>query len=174
MARRKESLITDSFLLLFPRPHSSFHFVYSYANIFLEFVRPLAWFSYWKIANFADSVIYVSVWDTDFFCGSIFICFVDGCGRIGAKMDEKKQFGRKFHLAGWKLLVLFGPNCVQKGEKDDFSGLILHLPLLVPSGPLKIVHSSIEPNAPNSCLTSSSFCCLLNMPTKSFRSYYLS
>ena len=46
-----------------------------------------------------------------------------------------------------------------------------HLPLLVPSGPRKIVHSSIVPNALNSCLTSSSFCCLLNIPTKSFRSY---
>lgn len=45
-----------------------------------------------------------------------------------------------------------------------------HLPLLVPSGPRKIVHSSIVPKALNSCLTSSSFCCLLNIPTKSFRS----
>lgn len=45
-----------------------------------------------------------------------------------------------------------------------------NLPLLAPSGPRSIVHSSIVPNGVNSCLTSSSVCCLLSIPTKSFRS----
>lgn len=43
-------------------------------------------------------------------------------------------------------------------------------PLLAPSGPRRMVHSSIIPNGVNNCLTSSSVCCLLSMPTKSFRS----
>lgn len=46
------------------------------------------------------------------------------------------------------------------------------LPLLAPSGPRRIVHSSIVPNGVNSCFTSSSVCCLLSIPTKSFRSVY--
>lgn len=46
----------------------------------------------------------------------------------------------------------------------------VRLPLLAPSGPLSIVHSSIIPNGVNNCLTSSSVCCLLSIPTKSFRS----
>lgn len=44
------------------------------------------------------------------------------------------------------------------------------LPLLAPSGPLRIVHSSMVPKGANSCLTSSSVCCLLSMPTNSFLS----
>lgn len=43
-------------------------------------------------------------------------------------------------------------------------------PLLAPSGPLRIVHSSIVPNGVKSCRTSSSVCCLLSIPTKSLRS----
>lgn len=50
------------------------------------------------------------------------------------------------------------------------SGESLYSPLLAPSGPRRIVHSSIIPNGVNNCLTSSSVCCLLSMPTKSFRS----
>lgn len=46
----------------------------------------------------------------------------------------------------------------------------MNSPLLAPSGPRSIVHSSIAPNGINNCLTSSSDCCLLSMPTKSFRS----
>lgn len=170
MVRRKKSLITDSFLL---RLRILLFILFIVMQIsFWSFLSP-AWFSCWKIANFADSVIYVSVWDSDFFCGSILYALRI---RIGARMDEKKQFGagrwNGISFGGWELP--FSGQNVCNWEKDGFSGIFLHLPLLVPSGPLKIVHSSIEPNAPNSCLTSSSFCCLLNMPTKSFRSYYLS
>lgn len=43
-------------------------------------------------------------------------------------------------------------------------------PLLFPFWSLNIVHSSIFPKGWNNCLTSSSVCCLLSMPTKSFRS----
>jgi hypothetical protein len=43
-------------------------------------------------------------------------------------------------------------------------------PLLFPFWSLNIVHSSIFPNGWNNCLTSSSVCCLLSMPTKSFLS----
>lgn len=50
------------------------------------------------------------------------------------------------------------------------SGESLYSPLLAPSGPRRMVHSSIIPNGVNNCLTSSSVCCLLSMPTKSFRS----
>lgn len=45
-----------------------------------------------------------------------------------------------------------------------------HSPLLLPSGPRRMVHSSIEPKVVNSCRTSSSVCCLLNIPTNSFLS----
>lgn len=45
-----------------------------------------------------------------------------------------------------------------------------YLPLLAPSGPLSMVHSSIVPKGLKICLTSSSVCCLLNMPTNSLRS----
>ena len=44
------------------------------------------------------------------------------------------------------------------------------LPLLAPSAPLSIVHSSTFPKGWTSLRTSSSLCCLLNMPTKSLRS----
>lgn len=44
------------------------------------------------------------------------------------------------------------------------------LPLLVPSGPLKTVHSSILPKGSNSLLTSSSLCCFPSMPTNNFLS----
>lgn len=44
------------------------------------------------------------------------------------------------------------------------------LPLLFPSGPRRMVHSSIVPKGANNCLTSSSLCCLLSIPTNSFRS----
>jgi hypothetical protein len=44
------------------------------------------------------------------------------------------------------------------------------LPLLCPSGPRRIVHSSMVPYGRNNCLTSSSVCCLLSIPTKSLRS----
>lgn len=47
----------------------------------------------------------------------------------------------------------------------------MNLPLLAPSGPRKIVHSSIVPNGVNNCLTSSSVCCLLSIPTNSLRSF---
>lgn len=50
--------------------------------------------------------------------------------------------------------------------------MFIVLPLLAPSGPRRIVHSSIVPNGVNSCFTSSSVCCLLSIPTKSFRSVY--
>lgn len=46
----------------------------------------------------------------------------------------------------------------------------INSPLLAPSGPLKIVHSSIVPKGANNCLTSSSVCCLLSIPTNSFLS----
>lgn len=45
-----------------------------------------------------------------------------------------------------------------------------HSPLLLPSGPRRMVHSSIVPKAVNNCLTSSSVCCLLSIPTNSFLS----
>ena len=44
------------------------------------------------------------------------------------------------------------------------------LPLLVPSFPLRMVHSSIAPNGLTNCRTSSSVCCLLSIPMKSLRS----
>jgi hypothetical protein len=44
------------------------------------------------------------------------------------------------------------------------------LPLLVPSGPRRIVHSSMVPNGANNWRTSSSVCCLLSIPTNSFLS----
>lgn len=44
------------------------------------------------------------------------------------------------------------------------------LPLLVPSGPLKTVHSSMLPKGSNSLLTSSSLCCFPSMPTNNFLS----
>ena len=47
---------------------------------------------------------------------------------------------------------------------------VTNSPLLWPSGPRRMVHSSIEPKDWKSCLTSSSLCCLLSIPTKSFRS----
>lgn len=43
-------------------------------------------------------------------------------------------------------------------------------PLLLPSGPRSTVHSSITPKGWKSLSTSSSDCCLLSMPTNSFRS----
>lgn len=43
-------------------------------------------------------------------------------------------------------------------------------PLLFPSGPRSTVHSSMTPNGSKSRSTSSSDCCLFNMPTKSFLS----
>lgn len=45
-----------------------------------------------------------------------------------------------------------------------------HRPLLAPSGPRSIVHSSIVPKGANISLTSSSDCSLLSIPTNSFRS----
>lgn len=47
-----------------------------------------------------------------------------------------------------------------------------HIPLLAPSGPRSIVHSSMLPNGANNSLTSSSDCCLLSIPTNSFRSVW--
>lgn len=44
------------------------------------------------------------------------------------------------------------------------------LPLLVPSGPLNTVHSSMLPKGSNSLLTSSSLCCFPSMPTNNFLS----
>lgn len=43
-------------------------------------------------------------------------------------------------------------------------------PLLLPSGPRRMVHSSMFPKASKRRRTSSSDCCLLSMPTKSFLS----
>ncbi len=43
-------------------------------------------------------------------------------------------------------------------------------PLLFPSGPLRMVHSSMLPKDSKRRRTSSSDCCLLSMPTKSFLS----
>lgn len=43
-------------------------------------------------------------------------------------------------------------------------------PLLLPSGPRSTVHSSMTPKGWKSLSTSSSDCCLLSMPTNSFRS----
>lgn len=43
-------------------------------------------------------------------------------------------------------------------------------PLLLPSGPRSTVHSSMTPKGSKSRSTSSSDCCLFNMPTKSFLS----
>lgn len=43
-------------------------------------------------------------------------------------------------------------------------------PLLFPSGPLRMVHSSMHPKDSKRRRTSSSDCCLLSMPTKSFLS----
>ena len=48
------------------------------------------------------------------------------------------------------------------------------LPLLVPSGPLRMVHSSIPPKGCTNWRTSSSVCCLLSMPTNSLRSSEIS
>lgn len=45
-----------------------------------------------------------------------------------------------------------------------------NVPLLPPSGPLSIVHSSILPKGAKSCRTSSSVCCLLSIPANSFLS----
>ena len=45
-----------------------------------------------------------------------------------------------------------------------------YLPLLAPSGPLKMVHSSILPKGWKSWRTSSSVCCLLSIPTNNLRS----
>lgn len=45
-----------------------------------------------------------------------------------------------------------------------------HTPLLLPSGPRRIVHSSMFPKASKRRRTSSSDCCLLSIPTKSFLS----
>jgi hypothetical protein len=43
-------------------------------------------------------------------------------------------------------------------------------PLLLPSGPRRMVHSSMFPKASKRRRTSSSDCCLLSIPTKSFLS----
>lgn len=47
---------------------------------------------------------------------------------------------------------------------------MVSLPLLFPSGPRRMVHSSMMPKASNRRRTSSSHCCLFSMPTNSFLS----
>lgn len=60
--------------------------------------------------------------------------------------------------------------CVGVWHPWGNSASVWDSPLLAPSGPRRIVHSSMTPNGVNNCLTSSSVCCLLSMPTNSFRS----
>lgn len=61
-----------------------------------------------------------------------------------------------------------------KNPQIDTNHSIFHfktnVPLLPPSGPLSIVHSSIVPKGAKSCRTSSSVCCLLSIPANSFLS----
>lgn len=58
----------------------------------------------------------------------------------------------------------------REGRNSVFLGNCRHVPLLVPSGPRRIVHSSTGPKGVKSCRTSSSVCCLLSIPTNSFLS----
>lgn len=53
---------------------------------------------------------------------------------------------------------------------EALCGIERILPLLVPSGPLNTVHSSMLPKGSNSLLTSSSLCCFPSMPTNNFLS----
>lgn len=69
-------------------------------------------------------------------------------------------------LGGYRLPQNFAKSC-------DFSMDRLSArtsPLLFPSGPLRMVHSSMHPKDSKRRRTSSSDCCLLSMPTKSFLS----
>lgn len=59
-------------------------------------------------------------------------------------------------------------NSMTKLNKVAF--VVCVLPLLVPSGPLNTVHSSMLPKGSNSRLTSSSLCCFPSMPTNNFLS----
>lgn len=55
-------------------------------------------------------------------------------------------------------------------KNSQINDIPFYSPLLLPSGPRRMVHSSIVPKAVNNCLTSSSVCCLLSIPTNSFLS----
>lgn len=66
------------------------------------------------------------------------------------------------------LKYLPGTRRVEKNSQ--INDIPFYSPLLLPSGPRRMVHSSIVPKAVNNCLTSSSVCCLLSIPTNSFLS----
>lgn len=69
------------------------------------------------------------------------------------------------------LLRYYYRHCLCKYRECKFKLTRIRFePLLFPFWSLNIVHSSIFPKGWNNCLTSSSVCCLLSMPTKSFRS----
>ena len=66
----------------------------------------------------------------------------------------------------WSVCVRF---TIKSSGHASWSGPAFS-PLLFPFWSRNMVHSSIDPNGIKSCLTSSSNCCLLSIPTKSLRS----
>lgn len=95
------------------------------------------------------------------------------------KFDPKRSVGsfiwlevKKYYTNGifiWHFLFLEQENklAVYTVERTQQK---TNVPLLPPSGPLSIVHSSILPKGAKSCRTSSSVCCLLSIPANSFLS----
>lgn len=78
----------------------------------------------------------------------------------------KEKFARSPSLKGQIISV---QQRVKKSAGSK-SSTAIHSPLLFPSGPLRMVHSSMLPKDSKRRRTSSSDCCLLSMPTKSFLS----
>lgn len=79
-------------------------------------------------------------------------------GVFKEKFAKVTIFGRPSHL------------CAVAGENVGQRLKVMNSPLLFPSGPRRMVHSSMQPKDSKRRRTSSSDCCLLSMPTKSFLS----
>lgn len=71
------------------------------------------------------------------------------------------------HAMTWLCIFIRAKETEKRQKKKQNAK---YSPLLVPSGPRRMVHSSIDPKAVNNCRTSSSVCCLLSIPTNSFLS----